>query len=178
MQEKTKSTRKHTGPGPDDLYETDFYAWTQQQAQLLRGRRWRDLDLENLAEEVEAVGRSDKREIRNRLAVIIAHLLKWKYQAGVRSPSWRRTLREQRRQLATVLADSPSLRSYPGKVFADQYETARLDASDQTGIAVELFPEGCPFTLKEVLDIDFLPEEPGHIGAREPNPPSSRGSGG
>jgi hypothetical protein len=147
-----------------DLYETDFFAWSQQQAKLLRARRWEELDLDNLAEEVMSVGRSEQREIRNRLVVLMAHLLKWKYQPGLRGPSWVRTLMEQRLQLQELVKDSPSLRRYPAKAFPKQYLAAQLEASMETGIAVELFPEACPFTIEEILDVDFLPEEPGRPG--------------
>jgi hypothetical protein len=154
-------------PPPNDLYETDFYAWTQQQARLLRERRWTDLDLENVAEEIESVGRSEKREIRSRLKVLIAHLLKWKYQPGHRSPSWTTTILEQRSEIDELLKDSPSLGRYPAEVFLDLYLSARLRASREAGIALDLFPEECPFTIEEVLDVDFLPEEPGHIGIKK-----------
>src|SRR4051794_17869997 len=88
------------------LYESDFYAWTQEQARLLREQRWGDLDLENLVDEVESVGGSEKREIRNRLVGLIAHLLKWKYQPGRRGASWRKTISEHRRQLSDVVETS------------------------------------------------------------------------
>jgi hypothetical protein len=150
---------------PNDLYSADFFAWTQQQAKLLRERRFDDLDLENLSEEVEAVGRSDKREIRSRLLMLLAHLLKWKYQPGARSKSWSATIREQRREIAQVVEDSPSLKSYPAEQLRNSYPGARLIASQETGIAFDLFPEQCPFSSDNVLDSEFLPEEPGHIGS-------------
>jgi len=165
MQDRTKSMSKSAArPRADDLYETDFYAWAQSQAQLLRERRWSELDLENVAEEIETLGRSEKREIRSRLVVILSHLLKWKYQPGLRGASWRGTIVEQRLELRDVLEDNPSLGRYPADVFAKQYLSARLKASNETGIAFDLLPAECPFTLDQVLDIDFLPEEPGHIG--------------
>lgn len=179
MQEKAKTTSKRPiRTAPDNLYEADFFAWTQSQARLLRERRWCDLDLENLAEEMETLGRSDKRQIESRLVVILVHLLKWKYQPGVRSPGWRRTLREQRRRIAGLVEESPSLRAYPAQIFLEQYLQGRLDAADETGIAFELFPEECPFTMDQALDPDFLPEEPGHIGAGKPTTPTGPGSGG
>lgn len=144
----------------NDLYEADFYAWTQEQARLLRERRFDDLDLENLIDEVESVGTSDKRQIQSRLKVILAHLLKWKYQPGARSSAWRGTIREQRARLAGVVEDSPSLRSHPATVFELAYLSARLLASKETGIDFTLFPEKPPFTLEQALDDDFLPKEP------------------
>ena len=147
-------------PASDALYETDFFRWTQEQARLLRERRWDDLDLENLIDEVESVGRSNKAEIESRLVVLVAHLLKWKYQPGLRSSGWRGTISEQRFRIALVLRDSPSLRGYPGRVFLDQYLAARLRASKETGIDFTLFPETCPFSVEQALDDDFLPKEP------------------
>ena len=149
----------------DDLYETDFHAWTQEQARLLKEKRWADLDLDNLVEEVESVGRSDKYQIESRLEVLIAHLLKWKFQPGLRGGSWAGTITVQRQGIARVTKSSPSLKRYPAKTYQDQYLAARLLASKETGIAFDLFPEDCPFTIDEVLDIDFFPDEPGHIGA-------------
>jgi hypothetical protein len=142
------------------LYERDLYTWSQEQARLLRERRFDDLDLENLAEEVRSVGGSEKREIESRLEVLIAHLLKWRYQPGLRSPGWRGTIDEQRRRLARVLRDSPSLRRYPSEVFPDLHLSGRLRAAEETGIDFTLFPEQPPFTIEQVLDPDFLPKEP------------------
>jgi hypothetical protein len=167
MDEAETMSEPAVEPPPNDLYETDFYAWTQQQAQLLREQRWADLDLENVAEEIETLGRSDKRQIENRLEILIAHLLKWKYQPGRRSASWTSTITQQRLRIKGLLKESPSLKRYPGKVFLDQYLGARLAASKDTGIAFDLFPEECPFTIEEVLNVDFFPEEPGHIGTKK-----------
>jgi hypothetical protein len=167
MDEAETMSKPAVKPPPSDLYETDFYAWTQQQAELLRERRWADLDLENVAEEIETLGRSDKRQIESRLEILIAHLLKWKYQPGRRSGSWTSTITQQRLRIKGLLKESPSLKRYPGKVFLDQYLGARLEASKDTGMAFDLFPEECPFTIEEILDVDFFPEEPGHIGTKK-----------
>jgi hypothetical protein len=148
-----------TKPPPNDLYEADFYAWTQEQARLLRERRWNDLDLENLVDEVESVGGSEKREIRNRLAVLLGHLLKWKYQPGHRATGWTGTIFEQRHQIDDILRTSPSLRNFFVKQVAKQYLSGRLLASKETGIAYGLFPDECPFTPEQVLDLEFFPED-------------------
>jgi hypothetical protein len=149
-----------TKPPTNDLYEIDFYAWTQEQARLLRERRWSELDLENLIDEVASVGGTEKREIRNRMIVLVSHLLKWKYQPGHRGPSWRRTIREQRRQLADIVKTSPSLAGYVKQQVVQRYLGATVDAANETGIATGLFPEECPFTAEQVLDFDFYPEDP------------------
>jgi hypothetical protein len=144
---------------PNDLYETDFYAWTQQQAQLLRERRWHDLDLENLADEVESVGRSDKTQIESRLEILMAHLLKWRFQPGGRGNTWGSTVFEQRQRLIGLVKDSPSLREFQRQEVLNSYRAARLLAAKETGIAFGLFPEECPFTPEQVLDLEFLPED-------------------
>jgi len=144
-------------------YEEDFYLWTQQQAKLLSERRFDELDLENLIDEVASVGKSDKREIESRLKMLLCHLLKWKYQPGARSNGWTGTVREQRSRLARVLKDSPSLRSYPDEVFLDAYLGARLLAAQEAGIDFTLFPEAPPFTCSEALDEHYLPQEPDRL---------------
>ena len=150
-----------TKPPPNDLYETDFYAWTQEQARLLRERRWSDLDLDNLVDEVESVGKSDKTQIESCLAVLIAHLLKWKYQPGRRGTSWTSTIFEQRGRLARLLKDSPSLGEFYRQAVGESYTAARLLAAKETGIAFGLFPENCEFTPEQVLDLEFFPEDRG-----------------
>jgi hypothetical protein len=147
-------------PRGNTLYESDFYAWTQEQARLLRERRWADLDLENLIEEVESVGRSEKREIESRLEILVAHLLKWKFQPGGRSRSWRNTIAEQRRRLAMIMEDNPSLGKFLRQETIESYRAGHLRAAAETGIAFGLLPEECPFTPEQVLDDDFFPEDP------------------
>ena len=143
----------------NELYDTDFYAWTQEQARLLREHRFDDLDLDNLVDEVESVGSSEKREIRNRLKVLLAHLLKWKFQPGFRGNSWRRTIREQREFIADIVESSPSLRNYVSKSMHGAYSGAMVAASEETGLAIGIFPDECPFSADEVLDLEFFPED-------------------
>jgi hypothetical protein len=139
-------------------YDADFFAWTQEQARLLRAGELQDVDTENLAEEIESVGRSDRREIRNRLVVLMAHLLKWHYQPRRRGGSWSDTIAEQRLQIDSVLADSPSLRSYLAEVLVDAYGLARGKASRETRMELNSFPDECPFSPEQILSEDFLPE--------------------
>lgn len=146
-------------PPSNDLYGTDFFEWTREQARLLRERRWDDLDLDNLIDEVESVGSSEKREIRNRLSKLLSHLLKWQYQPGRRGGSWAETIREQRRQLADIVEASPSLRAYVREKAVDLYTSGRLEAAKETGIAFGLFPEECPFSAEQILDPEFMPED-------------------
>jgi Domain of unknown function DUF29 len=142
------------------LYDQDFYAWTQQQAVLLRAKKWRELDYGNLAEELEALGKRDRRELEHRLEVLVMHLLKWHYQAErrERSRGWRSTIREQRRRLARLLQDSPSLRSEVPALLDDGYPHARVKALDETSLQPETLPSTCPWTAAQVLDDAFWPE--------------------
>ena len=143
------------------LYDQDFYVWTQQQAVLLRAKKWRELDYGNLAEELEALGKRDRRELEHRLEVLVMHLLKWCYQPERRDRSrgWRSTIREQRRRLARLLQDSPSLRSEVPAFLDDGYPYACGKAIDQTRLPPATFPPTCPWTAVQVLDDAFWPED-------------------
>ena len=147
-------------PAKDTLYTSDFYTWTQVQADILRARRFGDLDIENLIDEVASVGASEKREIRSRLAVLITHLLNWTYQPGARSSSWRGTIDQQRTALDDIVSASPSLRWYPSEVFEACYRTGHLEAAEQTGIDFTLFAERPPFTIEQTRDDGYVPKEP------------------
>jgi Domain of unknown function DUF29 len=140
-------------------YEADFFAWTQEQAQLLRDRDARGLDWENLAEEIDSMGRRDRRELESRLRVILHHLLKWRVQPGLRGRSWQSTLREQRRQAAKLLKESPSLRPQLPALIDGAYPDVLADALDDTGLPLQVFPAECPFTVAQILDLAYVPEE-------------------
>jgi hypothetical protein len=144
----------------NELYDQDFYAWTQEQARLLRERRFDDLDLENLIDEVASVGRSDKHQIDSRTEVLLAHLLKWRYQPGGRSSSWSGTIIEQRFRVERLVEESPSLKPLLSSQVSRSYRAARLLAAKDTGIAYGVFPAESPFTPEQVYDPDFFPEDP------------------
>ena len=145
-----------------ELYDEDFVLWTERQAALLRRRAAgelvndAELDWQNLAEEIEAVGRSTRRELRSRLARLLRHLLKWHYQPQLRSRSWRSTIEEQREELEELLADNPSLRAALPDFFPGAYVRGRRWALRETGLLS--LPETPPFTLEQVLG-DALPDE-------------------
>ena len=146
---------------PEASYEHDFYAWSFAQARALRARRPEQLDWENLAEEIESLGRSDRRQVRSRLTVILMHLLKWQYQPKKRSTSWKVSIMAQRDEIESVLADSPSLRRRLPELLTEAYESARELAIFEMGLNkwdTSIPPERNPFTLDQVLDEDFLPE--------------------
>ena len=143
-----------------DLYEQDFFLWTQQMAIALREGQLDQLDLENLAEEIESVGRSEKRELISRLRVLLIHLLKWQFQSERRSHSWQSTITEQRIQLELVLEDSPSLKGLVPNLLKGAYQQARVKAADETQLAIATFPEHCPYALADILRSDFWIDSP------------------
>ncbi|GCL38662.1 MULTISPECIES: DUF29 domain-containing protein [Sphaerospermopsis] len=135
-----------------NLYEQDFYLWIETTAQHLRKGDFTEVDLGNLIEEIESMGRSEKRELKSRLIVLLMHLLKWHYQPEKRSASWQSTITEQRICLEELLEDSPSLQPLFTELFADCYNKARLKASQETGIKLNFFPQESPFSLDEVMN--------------------------
>jgi hypothetical protein len=138
-------------------YEDDLYAWTQEQAALLRARQYDALDWKNLAEEIAAVGGGDRRKLESRLCIILLHLLKWQAQPGRRGASWRKTLRTQRREIRKLLEQSPSLRRQVSALIREAYPDAVKDAVDETGLPGGNFPGVCPYSPEAVLDEDHLP---------------------
>lgn len=139
-------------------YDQDYYFWFTEQARLLRSGLWQQVDVEHLAEELEDMGKREKRALRSRMVVLLAHLLKYAYQPQQRSSSWNGTIREQRKQLSELLGDSPSLKPQLLEQLQDGYISARLLAAGDTGIVATAFPEQCPFTLEQILDENFWPE--------------------
>lgn len=139
-------------------YDVDFYAWTQAQAEALRSKDWPALDLNNLAEEIESLGKRDRRAVESYLEVRLRHGLKWVYQPKRRSRSWRRTLALTQQRLARVLRDNPGLRTHLPVLMASAYADARKLAATETGLPLTTFPESCPWSPAQVLDEDFWPE--------------------
>ncbi|MBI3328376.1 MAG: DUF29 domain-containing protein [Nitrospinae bacterium] len=141
-----------------DLYEEDFFEWTQTTAASIRAGKWEAIDPESVAEEIESLGKRDRRELGSRLQVLVMHLLKWRYQPAERSGSWRGTIEDQRTEILDLLDDSPSLRRQVPAILAQRYPRARAKAGGETGVAVETFPPTCPWTADQVLAADFWPK--------------------
>ena len=139
------------------LYEQDLFAWTQQQVNLLTHQRWHELDVENLIDELEGMARRDRREMINRLIILIAHLLKWEFQPDHQSGNWRGSIQEQRLQLNGLLEDSPSLHQQFIESLEKAYPQAVKLASKETELPTTKFPNECPYELAQLLDEDFLP---------------------
>ena len=143
---------------PNTLYEQDFYLWIETTVQQLKENKFNEIDIPNLIEEIESMGRSEKRELKSRLIVLLMQLLKWHYQPEKRSESWRSTITEQRICIEGLLEDSPSLKPLLSEVFEDCYQKARLKASDETGIKLNFFPKESPFSLEETLESSYVNE--------------------
>lgn len=144
-----------TSPANETSYDADFFLWTQQQAARLRQGRWSQIDAANLAEEIESMGKSDRRAIISHLAIIILHLLKWRYQPERRGTSWRLSIRNGRQEIDWIVNDSPSLRRQLSELIESVYPMARENAADETGLALDVFPEQCPFTVEQVIGDDW-----------------------
>jgi hypothetical protein len=143
---------------PDSNYDRDFYAWANEQAALLRAGKLGQADLEHIAEEIESMGKTEKRELVSRLTVLMLHLLKWRFQPEFRSRSWRLSVQEQRLQVASHLADNPSLKARQAATIADSYRLAVIGAQRETGLDAEVFPTGCPWSFEQMMDDDFWPD--------------------
>ena len=130
-------------------YDKDFYGWTVNTARLMKDKKMDEVDFENVIEEIEALGRSEKHQLVNRLALVMAHLLKWQFQPLLRSHSWIYTIREQRLQANIHLKDNPSLKSRIEEIMSDAYSLAVSKAAKDTGLDQKSFPVKCPYTLEQ-----------------------------
>jgi Domain of unknown function DUF29 len=145
--------------GMQELYELDFFEWTQAQAQLLSQGCFESADISHIAEELADLGKRDRRETESFLERLIAHLLKWQMQPAKRSISWRSSIRDSRAQLRRIFKQSPSLRRYAGESIADVYPDARGKASIETGLPLAACPTACPYSFDQLMDDDFLPPD-------------------
>ena len=142
-------------------YERDVVSWSQEQARLLRRGEFSRLDIEHIADEIEDVGKAEQRELANRLAVLLAHLLKWRRQSQLRGKSWRDTIAIQRKSIARRLNKTPSLKAtlkdpaWREEVWLD----ALKEAIGETGLDASAFPETCPWSMSQALDQEFWPED-------------------
>ena len=150
MSDLIKNQRRST------LYDRDYYLWLRETVRQLQAGDLSQLDLKNLIEEIDSLGKREKRAIESNLIIVILHLLKWYYQPQKRSSSWRSSIREHRRRVERLLTDSPSLKNYLLEILEDCYLAAKKQVSDETGLSVDAFPPECPFTLTQTLDENFI----------------------
>jgi hypothetical protein len=144
-------------PAKNALYDQDFYAWSNQQAALLRAGKLGQADIEHIAEEIESMGKTEKRELISRLTVLLLHLLKWRFQPAKRVAGWEASIRVQRNRLADHLEDNPSLKPLLPTAVSAAYRDAVLEAVAETGLPAVAFPEKCPWSFEQALDAGFWP---------------------
>ncbi|GET43815.1 DUF29 domain-containing protein [Microseira wollei] len=140
------------------LYEQDYYLWLEQTAKLLARGQWDEVDIANLVEEIKDMGKSERRALESNLTIVLLYLLKYKYQATHRSNSWLSSILEHCLRIKKQLKESPSLKPYLEQVFAECYGDGILRAAVETRLQINTFPTNSPFTIEEVLDINYLPD--------------------
>jgi hypothetical protein len=143
----------------DTQYQSDVVAWAHEQAQFIRAGKFDRLDLTHLAEEIEDVGKSEQRELASRMAVLLAHLIKWQHQPSKQSKSWMRTLRIQRKEIEYALGEAPSLRTKfnDSAWLAIVWAKAIAQAENETGLDLETLPDALPWAVSDVLQDDWYP---------------------
>lgn len=138
------------------LYEKDYANWAEEMAILLQEKRFDELDIEHLVEEIQDLSKRERDKLISSIRLIIHHLLKWKYQPQKRSRSWQLTIERERNNIELYLEDSPSLKKYLSQQWLNKaHRIARLDAAKETELT---FPKQCPFTIGEILDFNYFPE--------------------
>jgi len=145
------------GTAYSQLYDADFYGWVQQQANALRAGEFDSLDLDNLIEEIEDMGKRQRQELRSGLGILLMHLLKWQYQPALQNRSWTSTIKVQRFDIRQHLKDNPSLKHSLAELMTAAWEWALVKAESETGLPIATFPEACPWTFEQAMDSDFWP---------------------
>jgi hypothetical protein len=140
-----------------NLHDKDFHAWTIQQAHLLKDGKLHELDLDNLIEEIESMGASERNQLQNRLKVLIGHLLKWQFQPAYRTRSWNATIKEQRLSVIGLIEDNPSLKSILAERIAKAYPQGVYLAVKETNLDEKTFPSICPYSIDQLFDMGFFP---------------------
>ncbi len=140
-----------------ESYERDYYAWAMKNAQLIRQGKLSEIDLNNIAEELEDVGKSERRALKSHIKNVILHLLKWRYQPNFRGASWRQSVRNGRIAIHEIVTESPSLNRDIAHIIESEYSSAQADAIDETGLSASVFPPTCPFSESQVSG-DYWPD--------------------
>jgi hypothetical protein len=144
------------------LYDRDFHAWANEQAELLRAGEFARADIEHIAREIESMGKTEKRELVSRLTVLMLHLLEWRFQPAGRGNSWRLSIANSRDEILDHLDDNPSLKSLLAAAMTSAYRYARRTASVETNLSEETFPSDCPWLFDQMMDTNFWPEDQNH----------------
>lgn len=146
-------------PAPDAAgpsYDRDFYSWSLEQARLVREGRWTAIDRENVAEEIESLGREQFSKLESAIRVLLVHMLKWDHQPRRRSRSWILSIDAQRVELDDVIADNPGLKPRIAEAIGRAYRRARIEAAKETGMEKAAFPDHCPYSWDDVVSREFV----------------------
>jgi hypothetical protein len=143
---------------PTDLHATDYVQWIESTVAKLQRQDYANVDWQKLIEEIEDMGRSERKSLKSNFIVVVLHLLKWQYQPEMRGGSWAGSIVEHRRRLRDAIADSPSLKPHLQEAYQDWYGDVVRQAIAETQLDPETFSATCPYTLSEILDFDFLPK--------------------
>jgi hypothetical protein len=157
MASKMKDGNVRLAPdqAPAAAYWDDFYSWLMEQAAHLRQGRWEALDRENLAEEIESLGREQFNKLEGTLRLLLMRMLEWDRQPDLRSPSWVLSIEAQRLELGGVLLDNPGLKSRTAEATARAYRRARVEAANEAGLEEGEFPEACPYSWDDIVAREF-----------------------
>jgi hypothetical protein len=154
-----RSTQRIAGPAALEKeragYDSDFYSWSQEQGQLVREGRWMEIDRENVAEEIESLGREQFNKLESAFRVLLMHMLKWDHQPERRSRSWANSIATQRLDLNDVLGDNPGLKPRIDEAILRAYRKARIEASTETNLERATFPETCPYSFDDITSRAF-----------------------
>ena len=145
-------------PLTSSLYDRDYALWLETTIEQLRQQNFDQVDWENVLDEFESMSKRDRRSIKSNLVILLLHLLKWEFQPGIRSGSWKGSIREHRRRIQQILQDSPSLRPYILEVLSEAYTDAVAQAIDETGLEIAMFPIDCSYDIVNILNPSFLPD--------------------
>lgn len=139
------------------LYQQDFVRWIEVTLETLRSQHYNQVDWPHVLEEIEAMGKRERKSVRSNLTVLLLHLLKWQFQPDRRSASWQSSIVEHRQRLEDDLEDSPSLRGYLLENLPKAYHNACQRVAIETGLPIATFPETCPYAIERLLEMEFLP---------------------
>lgn len=157
----SRTTGHILGPptAPDKVtaaeYDNDLYSWSLEQARLLREGQWAQIDRENVAEEIESLGREQFNKLESALRVILVHMLKWDHQSNRRSRSWVLSIESQRVEIDHVLGDNPGLKPRVSEAVTRAYRRARIEAANETGLEKSVFPDACPYSFDDIISREF-----------------------
>lgn len=157
----TKNKPRALEPKARASYEKDFYSWALEQGALVRAGQLNEIDLENIAEEIESLGREQFSKLASFYRIILLHILKWDHQPSKRTPSWAGSIAVHRAGAEDVLEDNPGLKNRIDEAFARGYRVARLQAAKETGLPLRRFPSECPYSHQEMMERDITFEKQG-----------------